>query len=868
MLYLLLFLLNFTFAQDNKNELLTPNVPQSSSSESRTQVQKKTPEKIVVTGSYIRRTQAEGPSPISTLDSPLFEKTGSQTVSDLLLESPLFSSSREFSGFYSFHGQGAESTLLLLNGLRIPKLGTPSRSSFNGVRSISAGVIDRVEILKDGSSALYGSDAAAGVINIITKKDYDGAEFSIRHRAPEMGVGQSSTINGAYGKNYSRGQWLASVQYLDAKGFWQEDLGSYTQSRRHHGLASSGYIQTKNSQGALLNQQWLGPVYTKDNGKTKRLKVNRLPFDQVKADRNNLSVFLTGGLELPSQINFNVLALYNRHERQAQDPPFIITYDDINRPSLNLNSIRNSSLKEQLNAGSANNSKAFLPGYTPFEEVGLKDSLLNENSYTLQASLNKDFAETWSWQLESSLGILSEQEQLLAGVVDLEVARSLLDNGTWDPTLPAGSFAKQNSLSRAMTSPQYRYDSQMITSKFVSHGEIFDFAQLWGTGGAAALALGAEIQYESFEDKNDRALTTGRLSAPLARNLKGNRTIQSSFIELTTNPLDQLEFQAAGRFDHYSDVGSTLNSKLALGYRPHSSLLIRSSWGTSFRAPGIRSMALQPFESWKAFPDWIECSVNETCDNDTQRKVQRYKDPKLRPETGEHYNFGFIFQPHRSWSFGLDQWNFLGKNTLTRLFGSDITRFESLSISNNLRDRGIQIQRDENNVLQSIRMPDEINMGSRTVRGVDLNINFRQSLRLFKTPMKLSVSVNHSHIFEKQSEKFYGAIIDKQDSQNWRNIITLGLNSQNHGLRLASRTAAGGLIPNSLDQTFPIHTEYDLNYNWNFQWGGRFNFGVKNLLNSQPPFDLTKSTVTFHKPLRKSFSPLRRIFYTGYTQTF
>ena len=152
-------------------------------------------EKIEVTGSYIKRIDTEGPSPVVTVDQEDFNQAGVDTVSDYLRESPLFGGSTDSGnrdGYFRFRGQSAGSTLVLLNGMRIPKLGGQGRGFYAGVEAIPTNVIERVEILKDGSSALYGSDALAGVMNFITRKDYDGAEYSTRINAPEIWCGPSA----------------------------------------------------------------------------------------------------------------------------------------------------------------------------------------------------------------------------------------------------------------------------------------------------------------------------------------------------------------------------------------------------------------------------------------------------------------------------------------------------------------------------------------------------------------------------------------------------------------------------------------------------------------------------------------------------
>ena len=93
-----------------------------------------------------------------------------------------------------------EVLLFLINGIRVPKLGGDGRGFYTGVENIPTNIIERVEILKDGSSALYGSDAMAGVMNFITKKDYDGVEYSTRINVPEIGEGIQQNHNLAFGK--------------------------------------------------------------------------------------------------------------------------------------------------------------------------------------------------------------------------------------------------------------------------------------------------------------------------------------------------------------------------------------------------------------------------------------------------------------------------------------------------------------------------------------------------------------------------------------------------------------------------------------------------------------------------------------------
>ena len=148
----------------------------------------KVAKKIVVTGSYIRRNADEGaPSPVSTVDNTKAQEAGTYSAGGMMADNAVISSGS--SSNVSFHGQSSANNLVLLNGLRLPK---PGGNDSANIGFIPASAIERVEILKDGASALYGSEALAGVVNIITKKEYDGFNVSLRHTRPERFLDEST----------------------------------------------------------------------------------------------------------------------------------------------------------------------------------------------------------------------------------------------------------------------------------------------------------------------------------------------------------------------------------------------------------------------------------------------------------------------------------------------------------------------------------------------------------------------------------------------------------------------------------------------------------------------------------------------------
>src|SRR5262249_44131641 len=152
-------------------------------------------ERIEVTGSHIKRIDTEGPSPVTTLTRKAIESTGYNSVSDVLRDQAVssFGSTRESSGSNAagvsevdLRGLGANRTLVLLNGQRLP---TDAVTGAVDLNMIPTAAVERIEVLNDGASAIYGSDALGGVVNIITRKDFSGNEISYEQSTPELAGG-------------------------------------------------------------------------------------------------------------------------------------------------------------------------------------------------------------------------------------------------------------------------------------------------------------------------------------------------------------------------------------------------------------------------------------------------------------------------------------------------------------------------------------------------------------------------------------------------------------------------------------------------------------------------------------------------------
>lgn len=811
-------------------------------------------EKIEVTGSYIRRIDAEGPTPVVTWDKEDFNSAGVSTVNDYMRESNLFEGSSDSGnrdGYFRFRGQHAGSTLVLVNGLRLPKLGGPDRGFYTGVEAIPTNIIERVEVLKDGSSALYGSDAMAGVMNFITKKDYDGADYSTRVTVPEINQGLQQEHNLAFGKNYSRGNWFLSTQYVEQRGVTQADIGNFYRTET---LAptSTGDIKTfNNGQSTRLS---LKPSCANDPSGA-RCDVDFRGQDFIREPRENIGTLLSGRYDLNSNVSVSMLGIYNRRTRTEMGRPNFVTISEREGDALlNVSEMGSAELKQKLN-----NAQTAELALMPFNEVGSREIQVLQNSYSAQSKVEGYFLDTWKWDLSGSYAYSLEERDHRNGLVNKDTVRQNFSNGynPLDTSNNSGAF------DNARVQGVEAYEASLATARLVATGELFEMSDLWSTGGPVSIALGVENQWETTNDAHDEILINTNLNQNFEPNQMGSRQVNSIFTEMVAYPLQNLEIQAAGRYDGYSDFGGTFNPKFSMGYRPSEKILMRSSWGTNFNAPSVRNMIQRDMISYE---DIQFCDPQSPNCQATTLPVTRYGFRGLQPETGVNYNFGTVIQPHKRWTFTFDQWNFEGERILGKLSGDAYNALYQSIGKQGLEDVGVSFDQNADGTISNVRIPDVVNYGNRTIRGIDIGAHFKSPVKIFGRVLNASAGFDHTHILVLRTKNSAISPDYFREDLDWKNTLTFGASTQRHNYRLAARSIAGY----SRAYTTSTHTEYDFNYGYKIPfWDARLQLGVKNLLNTDTPVDLSRNFVRFDSGIQSyAFLPLGRRYYVGYSHSF
>lgn len=193
---------------------------------------------IIVTGSRIRKSEFNSPDPIQIINPDLGQKQGQNQLADILQSSPVAAGSIQITSAISnsfvtnggadaqtvsLRGLGAERTLVLLNGRRAGPAGVRGAVSSFDLNVLPLSVVKQVEVLKTGASSIYGSDAVAGVVNILTKTDTDGFEVGGFTSVPVHGGGETYDFNVTWGKRFDRGHVLATVDYYQQQNLRRND---------------------------------------------------------------------------------------------------------------------------------------------------------------------------------------------------------------------------------------------------------------------------------------------------------------------------------------------------------------------------------------------------------------------------------------------------------------------------------------------------------------------------------------------------------------------------------------------------------------------------------------------------------------------
>ena len=933
---------------------------------------------VTVTGSRIRRVDTETASPVFTIDNTTIQQSGVSTVGELIMQLPSINgaatnpSVNNGGGFgesyIELRGLDAKRTVILIDGRRVGLVGDPgSGTSAVDVNQIPLAIIDHVEVLKEGAGAVYGSDAIAGVVNFITRKDVQGLEINADYGRTTADDGGHHQVNVTMGETTDKFSFMLSGRYQKQdpvsqgnRNFSAHALYDYSHSVSAAGssrtptgrifLPSNNGVATAFGNGSFAGGCASGSV-TKDLGAAGATSAdfrcfndggpnddhyNYNPLNLLETPQERGSLFAKSSYKVNDHVEVYSSVLYNRTQSGFQIAP------------LPLDATADNTVISQYSMynpfGTSFGGSSGVNPNALFRLTGLGDRFSNSTSTSEIASfgVKGDLFDTgWNWDAYSKYGRIDQDSHVsgyfFGNQLNNALGPSALVNGV--PTCltapggtaipnctpidifavndpgslsPAAQAANLAAFSQAATgyNTEHIYDTREFDLDFngkvvtLPAGDVqgsIGAQYIWQEGRFSAdqIVVATPPLYNSCEISQETCTglsrlhysntdVYGELFAPLLKDL----------------PLVKaLNVDVGIRFSDYSDFSSTAKGQIKLEYRPISDLLVRGTFAQIFRAPTVQDLAQAPTSSSTGFvdpcngltalqyasnPNYAKACQGVTpgtgfAEADSQISGSLRSNPDLKPEQGEVFTGGFVWDPSflQGLSTSVDYWHYRITNVITQL-DPNFSSFECLQTGSPFYC-GLDIRytsgSNAGQVLEYLQ-PTE-NLGVLMTDGVDFGVKYA----IRNTPIgswRFSADFTHVNAFISapgqgaaavnyagQYSRLYG------NDTKWRGLMSASWGWHGAEAMITEQWIGKLDIPNGDPSPAPLssnlaipniyYTNVEVGYN--FVTNTHVQFGIQNAFNRQPPLFYSNNVTNANTDV-STYDVIGRRWYVGFTQKF
>ncbi|MGH8084086.1 MAG: TonB-dependent receptor [Lysobacter sp.] len=651
-------------------------------------------DRIEVTGSRIRQVDAETSQPILVIGRDDIEQSGRTSVAELLQNIAVngaptntqVNNGGDGSSTVDLRGLGSNRTLVLVNGRRwVTGLGGSV-----DLNTIPSSMVERVEVLKDGASSIYGSDAIAGVVNVITRQNFEGAEAHVYTGQFSEGDGQRTSADFTLGANSDRGNIVMGVSHHKEESVMAGDREisehpvSGFGSQRWSSFDDNGQLWDMTIDGTPTGDYdaWAALAGSESEAERDRAGLNRLVVNEG-ADGTDLANYHPFSPAAGDGYNF----AKDNYLRTPQERTSLYVqgrFDITDNISFKTDALYNERLSAQRLAGFPVGEGAYLSGaqglsgdsyYNPTKGTANQRDVSYSRRLVEAPRLYEQDVKTWhfyggfegffdigdrgfNWDVGYAFN-RNDQVDTQTGDLNMQALRNATGPSFMDPETgdilcgapgaviegctPFNPFSSPGEIQGDMLSyvlftakDKFQNTSKSYTANL--SGDLFELP-----GGMAGFAAGYEHRKEAGYDIPDAFVSAGLSSGNARQPTSGSYSLDDYYLELLLPVLSDvpgaqlLEFSIASRYSDYSNFGETTNSKFGFKWKPVDSLLVRGNWAQGFRAPTINDLFGGAAASYDTFGD--PCSSDSPYASRPE-VAQRCADAGISPSYVQRTNSG------------------------------------------------------------------------------------------------------------------------------------------------------------------------------------------------------------------------------------
>ena len=857
-------------------------------------------QEVVVTGTSIRGINAETALPVQILSSKDIARTGATNVEQLLQSISATSSAGSVVSVdatgnltggiqtISLRGLGSSRTLVLINGKRASVYGGGSVGAAGNsvdIGAIPVGAIERVEVLKDGASAIYGSDAIAGVVNFILKSNYQGLDATATVGTPtESGGGTQETgslyagIGSLAQDRYNLGIGLNLAHTSPIMGSSRDYATRYSPGYGNDVTSSFAFPanvaipkNSVNPKGATKSPDAgnCGPDSLNDQYFPTQCRFDNSPFDSLQPLEKRGSVLLDGAFELSPDSELYGNAMYSEVRTTTFIQPVPLSFGNPVLPGNPYVGFLANLLATQYpgynNPAAKPGTGAFLlPPTSPYYPTafaaanGLTGQPLNliYRDFADGDRQTTDVADTsriiggakgsalgWDYDVSVLYSQVKVHEDLEAGFPTYSRTMPLLDGGTINPF---GPTTDPSALAAAKAAEFVGESFNSKTSLTSLGGNASRQLATFSTGPVNA-AVGAELRRETFNYSPSPAIQAGDVGGQGGNQLPedAGRNVYSVYFEVNGYLLSSLEADAAVRYDNYQRVGTTVNPKVSLRWQPTQWFLLRASAGTGFRAPSLTDLYAPQTTSVTAngTRDPIKCPTfdpnNSACS--FQFTTVLGGNPNLQPEKSKTFTLGTVLSPVKNLTLDLDAYWIYLRNAIAVGGLSSATILQSAQTATQFASF---ITRDADGNIVSISQTNA-NLFKTYLSGVDVNL--RYAIPLGPGQIFTLLDGSYTYKFASQnpdrtwtSQLDFGLPTVSGIHLRWRHSLTLGYQTADWAVSATQHYQkhyhdSASAVTGVFRDVSPYDT-LDVQATYSGLRSFQFTLGTTNVFNRNPPY--------------------------------